>query len=422
MPKSQNIQKVVLPISIISWLLGSGVIEFPVGHPRFVISFLYTLCIITAYGASMYYTLIYASFTYLKNVNNTGEFLFKILYYGNGFLAVTAVVLGWNRRKDLKKCIQSIGMVDESLQKIGITKDYDKTFWKEIGGTLGSLLIIVGVTIVNAYTSILKNAPFHVKIVLVVSAHYPIFLMFVADIMFLSIVRCMMRKFARLNALLKSMSSTTPLSPQYMKLLYHRSGLLKPTIVNGFSKKTNDDTHLMKAAKQVHLDLVKISRSVNETFGLLVLLSMALASVFITGLLYYSYTVIYLTTNPGIDTRPGLISACCWLFFYVIKILIVNHMCDRTSAEALRTGNIICELHEPMTNKEFRSEIREFLLQLIQNPLKFTAYDFVTLDYTFIQGVVGSITTYLVILIQLGGDISDSSAFSNSTKLNDTTS
>lgn len=99
MSKSQNIQKVVLPISIISWLLGSGVIEFPVGHPRFVISFLYTSCIVTAYGASMYYTLIYASFTYLKNINNTGEFLFKILYYGNGFLAVTAVVLGWNRRK-----------------------------------------------------------------------------------------------------------------------------------------------------------------------------------------------------------------------------------------------------------------------------------------------------------------------------------
>ena len=32
-------------------------------------------------------------------------------------------------------------------------------------------------------------------------------------------------------------------------------------------------------------------------------------------------------------------------------------------------------------------QIREFVLQLIQNPLKFTAYDFVSLDYTFIQGV-----------------------------------
>lgn len=96
--------------------------------------------------------------------------------------------------KDLKKCIQSIGVVDELLQKIGITKDYDKTFWKEIGSTLGALLIILAVTVVNAYTSILKNAPFHVKIILVVSAHYPIILIFVADIMFLSIVRYLLHQ------------------------------------------------------------------------------------------------------------------------------------------------------------------------------------------------------------------------------------
>ena len=56
----------------------------------------------------------------------------------------------------------------------------------------------------------------------------------------------MRRKFRRLNHLLKSMSSTSPLSPQYMKLLYHRTGLMKPT---GFDKKTNDDTLMMKAAK-----------------------------------------------------------------------------------------------------------------------------------------------------------------------------
>ena len=99
MLKSQNIQEVVLPISIVSWILGSGVIECPLGRPRFAISFFYTSCILMAYGASMYYTLQYSDFAYFKNINNTGEFLFKILFYGNGFLAITAVILGWTRRK-----------------------------------------------------------------------------------------------------------------------------------------------------------------------------------------------------------------------------------------------------------------------------------------------------------------------------------
>lgn len=204
------------------------------------------------------------------------------------------------------------------------------------------------------------------------------------------------------------------------------------------------------------MDLVKISRSVNETFGLQVLLSMALASVFITGLLYYSYTVIYLTTNPGIDTRPGLISASCWLFFYVMKILIVNHICDRTSAEVFLyfiKNKIHNNIFNPKIKKYFilvifrlweleilfancmnrwliknfaqrysllsiimiyhyicsyacnfinnqlywiEFQIREFLLQLIQNPLKFTAYDFVTLDYTFIQGVSNNFCNHYI--------------------------
>ncbi|XP_043480192.1 putative gustatory receptor 28b [Leptopilina heterotoma] len=404
MTQTKSIKDIIKPLQIVSWSLGSGIIEIPMGTPRFFITILYAIILLSIYGVSLFYTVNYEDKMYLKRLNNTGRFLTKIVTLGNGCLGLIAIILAWNRRKGLKICIQKIERVDDLLQKIGISKDYDKTIKQELGRVCAIYIIVIIVIVINSASMVDGDTPKNVKAAMIIAVHYPLALIFVADSVFLVIVRSMRRKFSRLNSLLKSMSSASPLSPQYMKLLYQNTSLVKSnnSVLN---KKTNDDAHLMKAAKQIHLNLVKTSRRVNETFGLQILLSMALSLVFITGLLYFSYSILY---SPQLDQKektPALISSGCWLFLYVMKILFINHICDRTSGEALLTGNIICELHEPMTSKEFRSEIRQFVLQLIQNPLKFTAYEFVTLDYTFIQGVVGSITTYLVILIQLSTDI-----------------
>ncbi|KAL2746808.1 putative gustatory receptor 28b [Vespula maculifrons] len=48
------------------------------------------------------------------------------------------------------------------------------------------------------------------------------------------------------------------------------------------------------------------------------------------------------------------------------------------------------------------SEIRDFTLQVIQNPLIFTTNGFFDLDYTLMRNVLGTITTFLIILIQVG--------------------
>ena len=99
MQKPKCIQKVVLPLSVMSWILGNGVIEYPLGRPRYVISFLYSLFILMAYGTALYYAIISDHYIYLRNVSKTGEILFKIIFYGNGVVAVARIILGWNRRK-----------------------------------------------------------------------------------------------------------------------------------------------------------------------------------------------------------------------------------------------------------------------------------------------------------------------------------
>ncbi|XP_047344141.1 gustatory receptor 68a-like [Vespa velutina] len=79
--------------------------------------------------------------------------------------------------------------------------------------------------------------------------------------------------------------------------------------------------------------------------------------------------------------------------------------------------NILCELYEPSTSKTFRDEIRDFIFQLIQNRLTFTACGFYDLGHSFLYSAIGSITTYLVILIQMGDK---PKVFSNETDYNST--
>lgn len=99
MKQTKSIQDVVKPLQIISWTLGSGIIEIPIGRPRFLITFFYSLIILTTYAISLYYTTIYENYMYLKKLNSTGEFLIKIIILGNAFLSLIAVILAWNRRK-----------------------------------------------------------------------------------------------------------------------------------------------------------------------------------------------------------------------------------------------------------------------------------------------------------------------------------
>ncbi|XP_024937526.1 putative gustatory receptor 2a [Cephus cinctus] len=60
---------------------------------------------------------------------------------------------------------------------------------------------------------------------------------------------------------------------------------------------------------------------------------------------------------------------------------------------------ILCGISLP--SKAMQDEVLLFSLQLMQENLIFTACDFFNIDLTMLSSVVSTITTYLVILIQL---------------------
>ncbi|XP_066586170.1 putative gustatory receptor 28b isoform X2 [Prorops nasuta] len=403
----KNVYELILPLAILNWISGTAIIEYPLGYSRKVMSLVYIICCIIGYGFLLSSASNCLAEFYLTKITDSGNITFKALFYGNVFLAVCMIVFAWIRSKSTRQGIVHMGMCDQTMERIGIRKNYRKYFFYQIYYLLTLFAIVATFVCTNFVWMFAGHTPFGPKIILLIAINYP------AIIMYFGV------KFKQLNELLQSMLTTTPESPQHKRVLKMRDDWNKGVTSDlNQNSRTKENVDTMRAAKQIHLELVKAARNTNDIYGVQILLSMTASFVLITSLLYNAYIIIWLKLSSD-EFKREIIPLCCWIFFYATKIFAINHVCARASGEAANTGDIICELYEPSTSKEFRAEIRDFTLQLIQNPLTFTASGFFNLDYTFIHGVIGSVTTYLVILIQFG-DIQKPSATVNSTITNTT--
>ncbi|KAL2746802.1 gustatory receptor for sugar taste 43a-like [Vespula maculifrons] len=242
-------------------------------------------------------------------------------------------------------------------------------------------------------------------------------------------------KFSQLNELLKSMLTSTIDSPQHKRVLRSRINERNNSLSLNTHRKinSNKDVIKIKKAREIHLELIKSARNINDAYNLHILISISAAFIFIIIMasdVYYFLTIM--------DYHTELLQSFTFLFwisYCMLNIIIITHNCNggmflknvhcflllyicfqisakyrrkqvlilcHISLHAANTGDILCELYEPSTSKEFRSAIYDFTLQHIQNPLIFRVCGFFDLDYTLIRSMIVTITTYFVIFIQVG--------------------
>ncbi|KAK0074982.1 hypothetical protein PV325_007536 [Microctonus aethiopoides] len=133
---------------------------------------------------------------------------------------------------------------------------------------------------------------------------------------------------------------------------------------------TND---ILRIAKRLHLELCGLCGEFSKIYGIQIAIILAESIVSVVGFIFSFYT-----------------------------IMAISKM--NTEAKIFRwekTGRILHELEIVSNNKEHRRQICQFSLQIIQNPLSFTACGLISLGYDFLHGFVGSVTTYAIILIQM---------------------
>ncbi|XP_057331935.1 putative gustatory receptor 28b [Microplitis mediator] len=161
-----------------------------------------------------------------------------------------------------------------------------------------------------------------------------------------------------------------------------------------------DFTKILNNIKRIHLELGTLCHELTKIFGIPIILTIISAFANITSLCVIMYRDI---KDPEIPSNEKIGIAAIlsiWLIIFTCKFVIVNYICAVTLFEWEKTGEIIHKLEIESEDTEFRKEIQQFSIQILQNPLKFSPCGFIDLGFYFIRDFAGSVTSQVILIIQ----------------------
>ncbi|XP_035723200.1 putative gustatory receptor 28b [Vespa mandarinia] len=316
---------------------------------------------------------------------------------------------GFMRRKRIQLFIERIEICTREMNELNVSENYSSLFRYLCIAKVFLISIISGLCVAEVFwfseTVVLSNIDYSTILQLYYTDLCPVIEMLINDLTFVFWIRYIKVKFGQLNTVLQSMLRTTIDSPQHKRVLRMKDNWEDDSSLSTVygTYKTNENLIKLKRVKQIHLELMKCARIINEAYGLQILISIFTTTLFITTMTYN----LYVNLNKGDKWIIQLYVYLTWIFYFATMISVkacVNNVFFLFFIYAANTREILYELYEPSTSRKFRDQIRDFMFQLIQNRLNFTVCGFYDLNHTLIYSVIGSITTYLIIFIQVGGE------------------
>ncbi|XP_047344287.1 uncharacterized protein LOC124946909 [Vespa velutina] len=309
-----------MPLIIVNSIVCTGLLEYFVDRMIRIIGFAYVVC------CFVFYNILF--FTFMNTSDNLMD----------------------NKGSELRKQIESC---TRGMDVLNVPENYSSFFWYQCVIYAFLIFIILDLTLAEVFwfseTMLWPN--YSSILLLFYIDFYPVIVMLIIDFTFVFWIRYIKIKFGQLNAVLQSMVRTTIDSPQHARVLRMKDNWeddFSLSTVYG-TYKTNENFVKLKRIKQIHLELMKCARIINEAYGLPILISIFTSILFITTLLYDLYIISMANKHNNVIKK--LYVHLSWIFYFCIMTLVKTNICETTITEA-----------------------------------------------------IGSITTYLVILIQVGGE------------------
>ncbi|XP_014612274.1 PREDICTED: gustatory receptor 68a-like [Polistes canadensis] len=322
----------------------------------------------------------------LLNLSNTEYNLMCTL---SVIIVIIAMVVGLCKNQQWESSMRSLEEIDKTLQLLGSNSRFHKIYIRTMIEfiffmTYFFILMCLDVYITNES---LDNSNID-KLPTLFFVGFNIYGETVANTVvleFLTIVRCIKSELERANDLLSDIN-ILPCSSIALELIKYKGkeNSLKNLInVLPSSRRKNSRTdvneqilirsrQLLQTIRQIHLELYKVSKNTSNLYNIQTSIVIKFASI------------------------PHFVIST------IFKLIFLNYTCDETTQKMEQVNEIIYTFYGESTDNMIQQEIRVFMFQLIRNRLTFTACGFFDLDHTFLYSVIGSITTYLVILIQVG--------------------
>lgn len=90
--KPKSLYQSVLPISIINWITGFNILEYPAGKPRPIITFAYALCCAAFYWSFKFINRCRVDFSLLTTFANS---IYTYIYYMNTTITAVCILTSW---------------------------------------------------------------------------------------------------------------------------------------------------------------------------------------------------------------------------------------------------------------------------------------------------------------------------------------
>ncbi|KAL0107247.1 hypothetical protein PUN28_015649 [Cardiocondyla obscurior] len=156
----------------------------------------------------------------------------------------------------------------------------------------------------------------------------------------------------------------------------------------------------IKALKKRHLMVSDTVQMLNDIFSLQLLATIVMTFAEITFSLYF-YIVQWKESVPIVNLEKQIWHAyfITSLLYYSVKMGFVVWACDTGKDQALEIGTTVHDVLINTSDKQLKDELQLFSLQVLHRENTFCAKGLVV-DASLLTAIVGSITTYLLILIQ----------------------
>ncbi|XP_043477380.1 uncharacterized protein LOC122508224 [Leptopilina heterotoma] len=89
------------------------------------------------------------------------------------------------------------------------------------------------------------------------------------------------------------------------------------------------------------------------------------------------------------------------IFLYFLHFFFLSSISETISSEANNTGNILHKMWIYNRPTNCQKTIRNVSQMLLQRKLTVSLHGFINLNYQFIFRILGTVTTYLIIMVQL---------------------
>ncbi|XP_039430437.1 uncharacterized protein LOC120413595 [Culex pipiens pallens] len=191
----------------------------------------------------------------------------------------------------------------------------------------------------------------------------------------------------------------------YVKLLEMRLQLINQLLAR--LNELDERGEIIQSIKNLYSHLHLLSLNMNKAYGVQLIFTLATLFITVTTLLYHcTMKAIRLllrhpaTSEDAVQRAWTLLSGLLWAMVCAYRVFRICNSCNSAKNEAQQIGCLIHGLGIHSKCSDTKAMVKLLSLQLLQQRVDFTACGLFSIDHGLIFNMVGSVTTYILILLQ----------------------